>query len=364
MMTRTYPFLIINTETCKTNINKMLDKCRHLSAFRPHFKTHRSLEIARLFRDAGIRKITVSSPEMAVYFASQGWQDICIAMPFSIHWSTIVNTINPKTKLTLLVEDVLMINEMAQQIHTPCDIMLKIDTGNRRTGIDPRNTELIELIINRLTKIKHFHFKGFLTHAGHTYRAKSKEEIRKIYFESHHMMAHLKSLYLKDHPDIIISYGDTPSCSIIETLDHFDEYRPGNFIFYDLMQKNLGVCLFQELAAILACPVLALHKERLEIIIHGGAIHLSKDDIVVDGRKVYGELVLLNPDNSWTQLEESVYLTALSQEHGTLQAPTSSIFDQIKIGQIVGIIPVHSCLLPLAHADILPTSFIAPGAKK
>ena len=49
--------------------------------FRPHFKTHRSREVGRWFRDFGVAAITVSSVDMAQYFSNDGWDDITIAFP-------------------------------------------------------------------------------------------------------------------------------------------------------------------------------------------------------------------------------------------------------------------------------------------
>ena len=38
---------------------------------------------------------------------------------------------------------------------------------------------------------------------------------------------------------------------------------------------------------VIACPVVALHPERKEVIIYGGAVHLSKDNYT-DGVVKYG----------------------------------------------------------------------------
>jgi len=49
------------------------------------------------------------------------------------------------------------------------------------------------------------------------------------------ILFYLKNKFIKEYPHLLISYGDTPSCSIAENFDEVDEIRPGNFVFYDVM---------------------------------------------------------------------------------------------------------------------------------
>lgn len=71
-----------------------------------------------------------------------------------------------------------------------------------------------------------------------------------------------------------------------------DEVRPGNFVFYDLTMVKLGVCSLADVAVSLVAPVVAVHASRHEAVIHGGAVHLSKDQLVsADGTIHYGLVV-------------------------------------------------------------------------
>jgi len=77
----TKPTLLLDVDKCKANIKKMAEKAMlNNIVFRPHFKTHQSHEIGQWFRDEGVSKITVSSVEMASYFAQKSWKDITIAL--------------------------------------------------------------------------------------------------------------------------------------------------------------------------------------------------------------------------------------------------------------------------------------------
>jgi D-serine deaminase-like pyridoxal phosphate-dependent protein len=134
----------------------------------------------------------------------------------------------------------------------------------------------------------------------------------------------------------------------VEDLDGTDEIRPGNFVFYDLMQWQIGACDPDDIAVAVACPVVAKHPERQEIVLYGGAVHLSKDRIRLDdGNSCYGFATELTEDG-WGNPIPDTFLKALSQEHGILKA-NGKFFEKTRVGDLIGILPVHSCLT----ADLL-----------
>ena len=141
---------------------------------------------------------------------------------------------------------------------------------------------------------------------------------------------------------LLVSIGDTPGCSVVDGFKPADEIRPGNFAFYDTQQVQIGVCGWEDIAVALACPVVALHPERGEAVIYGGAIHLSKDYFELDGVRQYG-LVSLAEGNHWGAPLVGGYVARLSQEHGILHLQPADLA-RIHVGDLVCVLPAHSCL--------------------
>ena len=338
------PTLIIDTLKVKRNIEKMFRKtAKSKVVFRPHFKTHQSAEIGEIFRKKEVDKITVSSVSMAEYFANHGWNDITIAFPVNLLEINEINKLASDISLNLLVESSFSAKFLTEYLTHCAGIFIKIDTGYHRTGIDAHNYEEINSIIEIIKTAEHLYFKGFLAHAGHTYSAKSVSEIEEIYQTSVAILTKLKKKYVPVFPELIISYGDTPSCSIIEDFSGVDEIRPGNFVYYDVMQYQIGSCATDDIAVVVACPVVAVHPERSEVVIYGGAIHLSKEFITDnDGKKSYGLVVHLDK-NGWGQPIEEAYVSSISQEHGIVKIKRKDLL-KFKPGDLIGILPVHSCL--------------------
>ena len=145
-------------------------------------------------------------------------------------------------------------------------------------------------------------------------------------------------------PNLMLSYGDTPSCSMAEHCDGLDEIRPGNFVYYDVMQYHLGSCRLEDIAVAVACPVVAIHPERSEMVVYGGAVHLSKEFIDAENDfQLYGYLVHFDKDFRWGKPVNGAYVGSLSQEHGVIQLPERELMT-FHPGDLVGILPVHSCL--------------------
>jgi D-serine deaminase-like pyridoxal phosphate-dependent protein len=337
------PVLILNKQRCLQNIERMALKAqRSNTIFRPHFKTHQSAEIGEWFRKFGVSGITVSSVKMAKYFAAHGWKDITIAFPVNILEMDEINDLAGHIKLNILIVDSEVLPVLLTGIKNKLGIFLKVDTGAHRTGINPNNVEEIKEIIKLIENSDNLHFKGFLAHSGHTYQAKSIGEINTIYSDTISLMSHLK-IHL--YPNAIISVGDTPACSVVPELFGTDEVRPGNFIFYDIMQLNLGSCIEEYISVALACPIVARHKDRNEIILYGGAVHLSKDFIIdKEGNKTFGYLVEFN-EHGWGKIIKGAFVKGMSQEHGIIKVTDESngLMDK-KPGDIIGVLPVHSCL--------------------
>ncbi len=344
--TLTQPILILDEARCKANIHRMCRKANEQGVvLRPHFKTHQSKIVGRWFRDLGIDKITVSSVGMARYFADDGWQDITIAFPVNVRQIDEIKALSAQVRIGLLVLDADTLDILGKNLNDPVSIWIKIDVGTHRTGIDPAQSNSIDALLDRLAHYPQLSFGGFLAHAGHTYHSRSVMEVQRIYDQSLAALLDLKMKYVTSFPELSISLGDTPGASMVEQFGLVDELRPGNFVFYDLMQEEIGACQMDDIAVAMACPVVAVHPERKQWIIYGGAIHFSKDFLQMeDGRKCFGRMVNVT-DDSWSTADKinNPFLISLSQEHGVVQC-TDQNFDLSRPGDISLWLPVHSCL--------------------
>ncbi|MCK9451752.1 MAG: alanine racemase [Bacteroidales bacterium] len=337
------PLLIIDKAKALANIQRMQAKAAtHSVVFRPHFKTHQSGVVGEWFRQAGVDKITVSSVSMAHYFADHGWDDILIAFPVNLLEIKQINRLASRIDLQLLLEDTAVANQLNELLEHPVGIYIKLDVGAHRTGIPMENERQVLELAAEITKLDKLKRKGLLAHAGQFYH--NPGGITAMQSDVNTISKQLGRLKQQIGDEkLLLSWGDTPSCSMLESLPDFDEWRPGNFVYYDLMQYHIGACQLNDIAVAVACPVVAIHPERNEMLVYGGAVHFSKEFIAADQNfRLYGFLVKFT-ENGWSDPIPGAWLSGLSQEHGVVKLPVV-LAQQFKPGEVVGVLPVHSCL--------------------
>jgi D-serine deaminase-like pyridoxal phosphate-dependent protein len=340
----TVPTLILDEGKCRRNIHFMAEKARNNEVvFRPHFKTHVSHEIGEWFREEGVDRITVSSFRMAQYFVEAGWKDILVAFPVNICEIDTINSLAERIRLSLLVGSVYTAAFLAAKLRNHVEVFVKIDFGYHRTGVDYRDTEQIDSIIRAVESSGKMKFAGFLSHAGNSYDVRGRSEILRVHDETIMKVLELKKHFVVEHPGLVISLGDTPTCSVADDFSMIDEIRPGNFVFYDLMQVIIGSCTPEQVAVAMACPVVEVHQERNELVIYGGSVHFSKESVRDSyGRTIYGAVVR-NNERGWGEIIQDAVLVRLSQEHGVVSMPPE-IICRYEPGYILTILPVHSCI--------------------
>lgn len=339
MMDITKPMLVINEQVCKANIKRMADKCKALGLeFRPHFKTHQSHHIGRWFHEQGVKGITVSSLGMANYFADDGWKDITVAFPCNIRQIKEINQLADKINLTVLVDDEAAINELADQLTSDLNLFIEIDSGGNRSGVLADNVAKTLEMASLIANSNKLNFKGIYSHAGQTYGSNDKSQIIATSNESIEKLNVLFDEVVRNYPGASFCYGDTPSCSVRAEFGKATALSPGNFVFYDVMQTEIGSCKMEDIAIALFAPIVGVKPDRGELIVYSGAIHLSKDR-----SNHFGFGAVVRKSEKDIELLNGAIVSRLSQEHGIISLPDQYAGD-FKIGDEIGIIPIHSCL--------------------
>lgn len=347
-----YPALFLDKKIVNKNINKMVVKASDLDIeLRPHFKTHQSHEIGKWIRKKGVKGITVSSLKMAEYFAIDEWESITIAFPVNILESQRINRLASEIDLRVLATDKEVLKELDQQLTNKLGIYIELDPGYNRSGILIDDFDKLNEIREFIMKAQNLRFEGFYTHTGHSYKCRSKQEIESLTEPILSSLAKLKSIF--NDP---ICFGDTPSCSMLNSFPSIDQISPGNFVFYDWTQFNIGSCSSNEIAVAMYCPVVAMYPERNEVLIHGGAVHFSKDFFIDNNGDPFYGVVVRSLKKGWGVPILGNTLISISQEHGIVKC-TPSFFKELKVGDIVTILPIHSCLT----ADIMGGYFTLEG---
>ena len=345
------PTLLLDVERVRNNAERIGEIAKRNSVrLRPHVKTHKCVEVARIQTAGHDGAITVSTLAEARAFSKHGFSDITYAVPIERgKFDDCINILRSGVKLNLLTDDAetsRQLDEAAGRAGVKFDVFLKIDCGTHRVGVEPHTAEAID-IPRQISDAANLHFAGILTHAGHSYNARSKDEIASIARHERDSMVELAARLSDSGVEVpTVSIGSTPTINHIDNLDGVDEVRPGNYIFFDAFQATLGSCTFDDTALTVLTAVVYRDRERKRFVVDAGAIALSKDrgPVGLDPACGYGYVLDLEGR------ETDMRVTSLSQEHGEIEAGEDSLFDRIKVGDRLRILANHSCLTAAQHS--------------
>ncbi|HEY0081178.1 MAG TPA: alanine racemase [Pyrinomonadaceae bacterium] len=347
------PALVLDAARVRRNAERMQARVEGMGArLRPHIKTHKCVEVARLQTSARASALTVSTLAEARWFAARGFTDLTYAVPIEPgKFAAAISLARDCERLALITDDAeipAQLNAAARAANVKLDLFLKVDCGYHRCGVEPGTSEAFE-IPRRIADASHLRFAGILTHAGHSYHSRSVEELRALARHERDLMVEFAAALRAAGINVpVVSIGSTPTISTVDHLAGVDEARPGNYIFFDAFQATLGSCRFEDCALTVLASVVHRDSTRRKVVIDAGAIALSKDRGAADLDPECGYGHVLDLEGRDLDLR----VGSLSQEHGVIEARAGdddALFDRLKVGTRLRILVNHSCLTAAQH---------------
>jgi len=352
------PAALVDDAVLRRNARDMARKARSLGVrLRPHVKTHKCIEAARIQVEDAFGGITVSTLAEARHFARQGFRDITYAVPIAPRrLPEALELAEQLENLNLLVDSPIAVRaaeDAAAARSQHLSIFLKVDCGYHRAGVDPRDPASIELA-RTLVEAPHLGLRGVLSHGGHSYDCRNREEILVVAEqERRETVAFAETLRREGIPVPEVSIGSTPTMAVAEDLSGglqgITEVRPGNYLFFDLFQASIGSCSLEDVALTVLTTVVGCYPERGTLVVDAGALALSKDPGAVHlGTPVlFGRLTLAEGGAVLPELE----LISLSQEHGKIQCSEQAA-RRFPVGTRLRILPNHACMVAAHFPEI------------
>jgi D-serine deaminase-like pyridoxal phosphate-dependent protein len=334
------PAFLVDRAIVQRNCDTMREKARQSGvAFRPHVKTHKSVEIGRMQHAGAAGPITVSTLAEAEFFARDGFRDITYAVPIAPEkLQRAAELASRIDRLSVLIDSekaLRAIEESSSSQGVTFDVFLKVDCGYHRAGVDPESPDSARLAI-ALARSEAARFQGLLTHAGHSYNARDAEELARIAAEETASLTRFRALLSAEGlGETRRSIGSTPTTSIVSRFTDCDEVRPGNYVFFDAFQATLGSCALDDVAVSVLTTVVGSYPERDSLIVDAGALAMSKDVSPDHLDPNFGFGLVCDLDLRPLPMR----LIALSQEHGKIATQT-----HVPVGTRLRIVPNHSCL--------------------
>ena len=327
------PSLVVDLDVLERNIGEMAAVAGAAGVrLRPHTKTHKAPEIARMQVEAGAAGITVAKLGEAEVMADAGLEDLLIAFPLVgerklVRLRELLERADVRVSLDA-VEVAEGVGRVGKDLGRDVPVLVEVDTGLHRMGRatgDPSARLTLDI-----ASVPGVEVVGLLTHAGHAYRASDPDELRTIATREVLDLADTAERCEREGlPIREISVGSTPTARIAAAVPGVTEIRPGTYVFNDVQQLRLGTATEETCAArVLATVVARPTAERF--LIDGGTKSFSSDG--GDGPPFPGRGVVAGrPD---------LVLDFMSEEHGVGHLVGDA---ELRIGDRLEVIPLHVC---------------------
>ncbi|MBA2301091.1 MAG: alanine racemase [Acidobacteria bacterium] len=339
------PCVLVDRARVERNLERMQAAAdRRGFRLRPHAKTHKSIELARRQIAGGAVGVCCAKLGEAEIFADAGVDDIRLPYPLNPVNAERVVALLDRSRVSFIVDhwDVARgWSDALRREGQEVDVLVKVDVGFHRCGIDPSSADAAELIA-RVAALPGLRFRGLLSHAGHGYGASSDAEVRAIAQDEASILANLRERVQALGVAVDeVSVGATPTVRFSLEQDGITELRPGNYIYFDRTQVTLGAAAWDDCALTVLARVVT-RPDGGRIILDSGSKTLTND--LARGFSAapgYGA-VLQSIDGVQTP-DDSLLIERLSEEHATVRA--SGDRHPLQPGDLVRIVPNHSCVV-------------------
>jgi D-serine deaminase-like pyridoxal phosphate-dependent protein len=335
------PCLVLDRGILERNLRVMASALSRLGVpLRPHMKTAKSIDVARLALAGQPGGITVSTLAEAEYFFGHGLTDILYAVGITPQKLDQVCKLNGAGAQIIVITDDL---EMADRIAAhpePPRALIEVDSGEERGGVHPDSDRLLELA-GRLGPC----LTGVMTHAGHSYAGRGVRDIARI-AEAERGAITRAAGRLRDagHLISIVSAGSSPTARHAENFAGVTELRAGVYMFGDLFQAEIETHGMDAIAVTVLTSVIGRRPGK--VLVDAGGLALSKDRSTEAAPRDYGYGLALDI-HGMRGLGNAIVRKAY-QEHGVVELDPAHAVD-LPIGAKLRIAPNHTCMTAAAH---------------
>ena len=328
------PALLVDLDRLDANIESMAEQSRRVGlGLRPHFKTHKSTEIAKRQLAAGAVGITVAKLDEAEALIDAGIEGpILVAFqivgPPKLDRAIRLAADRPLTLAVDGADGATLLAGAAAAAGTTIDVWIEIDSGLRRCGVLPVDAPALA---RRIAELESLHLTGMFTHAGQSYGARDAQEVETIAaVETNAVVDAAMATRALGIPIDTVSAGSTPTARFLDSASGLTEMRPGTYVFYDELQVALGTiegdrCALSVAATIVSRPA----RDRAVIDAGSKTFGLDRGAHSSSPLKDFGRVI-----------DADAALVRLSEEHGVLEIPADS---PIAVGDRIRIVPNHVC---------------------
>jgi len=316
------PALVVDRAALDRNIARMAaffatGSCR----LRPHFKAHKTPEIAKRQLAAGscsgLTCATVGEAEIAAAFCD----DILLANEIvSPEKCARVAALAARVRMTAAIDSLAglaALSRAARDRGASIGVLVDLNVGQGRCGVEPGEAALT--LAQKAAQSERIVLRGVMGYEGHLQPVRDRgERESRTHVAMNGLVDTAKTIRAAGLPCEIVSAGGTGTYDISGRVDGITEIQAGSYALMDTDYSSVGVP-FEPAFWVLGTVVSRPARERC--VADCGHKSMTKDHSLPGVRGIVGATV-----------------TSLNDEHATIALPPDST---ITIGDRVELLPSH-----------------------
>jgi D-serine deaminase-like pyridoxal phosphate-dependent protein len=323
------PAILVDRSKLTANLRRMQQVCdAHRVELRPHMKTHKMVEVARMQLAGGAKGLTCAKLGEAEAMLPSGVQEIFLAHSLADpgqapRIAALVDQLRDFRVAVTSEAHLEALVRVAAATGRKFGVMLAVDTGLGREGV--RSDEAAVRLAAQIARHPSLELRGIYSHEGHLYAGASDEFLAMI----ERMIDRLDQIRKSIDPALVV----WPGCSVTAHLvaEHskgrVQAVRPGAYVFGDLsLAHTTGVMKWDDVAVQVLATVVDKPEPGLALI-DAGSKTFSSDrtpqnisGMAADGR--------------------DLSVVRVNEEHGYVRGAD---VDKLQVGERVAFIPAHIC---------------------
>jgi D-serine deaminase-like pyridoxal phosphate-dependent protein len=328
------PEVVLDLDAVRTNIARAAAQARAAGVeLRPHTKTHKLPQIARLQLDAGAAGVQVAKLGEAEVMADAGIEDILVGYPL-VGEQKLARLADLAERAAISVtvdsQDVALgVSRVARARGLTIRVLLEVDTGMHRLGALP-GREAGELA-ERVAALEGIELVGVFTHEGHVYtQAHDDAEREQMTLTACRAAVETaEEIRSRGIGAEVVSVGSAGTFRFAIRAPGVTEVRPGTYVFNDRSQLAQGAVGPADLAAFVVTTVVARPAPDRVVVDAGSKVLTSDRMLVPDPPATFGSVC----GHDWE-------VVRLSEEHGVVAVGPEA---DVRIGDRLAIVPNHVC---------------------
>lgn len=334
------PAVVVDLDVLERNLDDMTAYCTaHGLALRPHTKTHKAIELARMQLARGAIGLTVAKVGEAEVMAECGTQQILVAHPIVGEEKVRrLATLTPKIDVLVALDSLTAaqgLSRVAQDCGRTLGVLVEFDSGSKRCGV-AAGEECAKLgeAIRALPGVE---VRGLMTYFGSVWgdEQQRSEEVARLRSDVQRAIVAFDRAGL---PLEIVSAGSTPAAKMSHLVPGITEIRPGTYVYNDLNTYYQGLCTLEDCAVRVITTVVSTSVAG-QVVVDAGSKVFSSDALSAGPKRGFGRVMEI----------EGATISKLNEEHGYVEA---SDYGAFAVGQVLSVVPNHVCTCINMHDEV------------